>query len=192
VDGDGRTTTALLNEYKTGKPTGGQGTHDPTFHVERVLTQLNGYAKALRKSDTDRFHGGPGMDPKDEAVLRNLFQRSWDVLTSEDIAKAATADLDSRGVHGRIEDAVRKLGQNQAVSGETGAQFDEGNPREYQQTFRGYGGAAFLGRTLGVLGVAGDLQYAWEAGRVLFGQTPNWDLLPSSLRCESVGCATVS
>ncbi|TCC35300.1 DNRLRE domain-containing protein, partial [Kribbella speibonae] len=172
---DGRTTTALRNELLTGAKTGSG--KNATYHLQKVLELANGYAKALSKSDADRFHGGRGMAEADEILLRRLFKDSWDVLTMKDQANAVTAELDSRGVRGDVDAAMERLVRNQAVSGETGAQFTEQHPKAYSQTFRGSGGAVFLGRTLTVLSLVGDAQYAWEAGRIMAGK-PSCGFLP--------------
>jgi hypothetical protein len=101
-------------------------------------------------------------------------------------------DLRARGVHAEVEANFQKLAANPAAKAQTGAQFDvPADPRNPNQTYRG-GGGRFFGRTLGVLGVVGDLQFAWEAGRVMSGKQPDPGMYPDGMLCMIMGCPTVS
>jgi RHS repeat-associated protein len=185
VLGDGKAATALRNEMATGEPT-------KIYHHQDVLDLAARYRKLLRENFNATNRGNKAILTLDEeTIARNEFRELWDALQQDDKTGAVNRDLETRGLAPTAENTIRSIAQDPVVSKETGAVFEQADPFS-KPRLTSYGGGRFFGRALGVVGVVGDLQFAWEAGRVMSGKPPSQGFLPESLLCAVVGCSPVS
>jgi hypothetical protein len=189
---DGKTTTALIRELATGEKTGPDADR-ATYHYESAVNAAKGIAKRLSEHENALRNGrAPLLSEADEGIARAHLKEVWDVLNRTDVTHAVENDLKARGVHAAVETKFREIAANPAVREQTGAQFDAApHPKNPEKVYRGCGGH-FFGRTLGVVGVFGDLQYVWVAGRIMSGKPPNPGMYPGDMLCTITGCPTVS
>jgi RHS repeat-associated protein len=185
VFGDGKAGTALREEFRTGQPI----KSDTGFHHRDVADLAMRSRDLIRDNFNEVFKHkkAPLLTADEELILRREFSELWSSMQSGDPNNAVRADLESRGLDGEVDNMIRKIAGDPLLSKETGATFDQSHPKALPK-LRSYGGGQFYGRALGALGIAGDLQLAWEAGQIFSGKPPGED----SLTCMIMGCPTVS
>ncbi|MER5212221.1 DNRLRE domain-containing protein [Streptomyces sp. NPDC002838] len=124
VKGDGRTATALIHEYNTGKPVG-------TWHAEKASNKLAGLASLLEKDRKARLKGGNGLlSEADLKVARNEANDLWKALNSRDVTGAVTAHVQSNAETLKAVNTNRKSVINSvAMADITGQGFEQHHPK---------------------------------------------------------------
>ncbi|MCL8015631.1 DNRLRE domain-containing protein [Streptomyces sp. AS02] len=167
VTGDGRTATALIQEYNTGKPVG-------TWHVEKASNKLKGLEGLLEKDRKARLNGGNGLlSDADLQVAKSEASDLWNALNSRDVAGAVTAHVQSN------EQTLKNITKNRAdivkspsMADLTGQGFEQPHPkappRPVGEPTNLRGGYKAFGVAGGVLTVAQTpsyvREYGWERG----------------------------
>ncbi|MGW1007654.1 golvesin C-terminal-like domain-containing protein [Streptomyces sp. NPDC002520] len=124
VKGDGRTATALIHEYNTGKPVG-------TWHVEKASNKLKGLANLLELDRKDRLKGGNGLlSESDLKVARSEATDLWNALNTRDVTGAVTAHVQSnpetlKNISSNREEILKAV----SMSDLTGQEFEQVHPK---------------------------------------------------------------
>ncbi|MEV7566447.1 DNRLRE domain-containing protein [Streptomyces tanashiensis] len=167
VQGDGRTATALIQEYNTGKPVG-------KWHAEKASNKLKGLAGLLEQDRKARVGGGNGiLSDADLKVAKSEAADLWNALNAKDVAGAATAHVQShpetlKAITKNREDIIKSV----AMSDITGQAFEQHHPKaaprpvgEPTKLRGGYKAFGFAGGVASV-GQAPSYvrQYGWKRG----------------------------
>ncbi|MDN3295931.1 DNRLRE domain-containing protein [Streptomyces ficellus] len=169
VTGDGRTATALIHEYNTGKPVG-------TWHVEKASNKMAGLASLLEKDRKARLDGGNGLlSEADLKVARAEATDLWNALNSRDVAGTVTAHVQNTPETLKAVTRNREsILKSQAVSDLTGQAFEQHHPkaapRATGEPTKLSGGFKTFG--IGIVGGIGSVaqapsyvrEYGWKQG----------------------------
>ncbi|MFC8130063.1 RHS repeat domain-containing protein [Streptomyces sp. NPDC057302] len=124
VTGDGRTATALIAEYNTGKPVG-------KWHVEKASNKLAGLADLLEKDRKARLKGGKGLlSEADLKVAGAEADGLWKALNSRDVTGAVTAHVQSSpNTLAAVRKNRKSIVNSVAMSEITGQGFEQHHPK---------------------------------------------------------------
>ncbi|MEV6251538.1 RHS repeat-associated core domain-containing protein, partial [Streptomyces sp. NPDC051742] len=167
VKGDGRTATALIHEYNTGKPVG-------KWHAEKASNKLKGLAGLLERDRKARVGGGNGLlSDSDLKVAKAEAADLWNALNARDVAGAATAHVQShpetlKAITKNREEIIKSV----AMADLTGQSFQQNHPkaapRPVGEPTKLSGGYKAFGVAGGVASVAQTpsyvRQYGWKRG----------------------------
>ncbi|MGW4411810.1 golvesin C-terminal-like domain-containing protein [Nonomuraea sp. NPDC004702] len=155
VTGDGRTATAVIHEYNTGKPVG-------KWHVEKASNKLAGLASLLERDRKARLDGGNGLlSGSDLKIAMKEAADLWNALNAEDVTGAVTAHVQSNVESLKAITTNRaSVTKSMAMSGITGQSFQQVHPKAAP---RPVGGPMKLRGAYKAFGVVGGLLNAAQA-----------------------------
>ncbi|MEV2197815.1 hypothetical protein AB0I02_43605 [Streptomyces phaeochromogenes] len=123
VFGDGRTSTAIIHEFNTGKPLAGK----TEMHIEKGWAAMKGLSGVLERDRKAKETGKEAqniLSDKDLEVAKAEAKRLWDALSSRDVtgnvASAVNANATTKTAIKKNFDAVSKT---PAVKNLTGQDF---------------------------------------------------------------------
>ncbi|MEV8348503.1 DNRLRE domain-containing protein [Streptomyces niveus] len=126
LKGDGRTATALIQEYNSGKPL-----KRGIFHSEKASNKLAGLAALMEKDRKARMNGGNALlSDADLEVATNESRHLWNALTARDVTGAVTAHIQANPKTLKAMATNRRtIVRTEAMSEITGQAFQQSHPK---------------------------------------------------------------
>ena len=173
--GDGRATSALFEELKSGDESNG------TFHYQDVVDLLGGLSNLLRDDRRAQMKTGTGLlSDSDRSIALEEAQRMWDAINQDDVTGKVMADYSQEAV-ANMRGTIQNVLKNPSLASVTESDFTEPtqfNGPRLTQAAEVSGAAKALGVTVEAVGFiptlftayqiyqygAASVGFAWTAG----------------------------
>ncbi|MCX4654737.1 sugar-binding protein [Streptomyces microflavus] len=177
--GDGKMTTAIIEEFNTGKRLEGK----KQLHVEKGWSTMKGLSDVLEKDERARETGkNPQniLSDRDLAVAKAEAKELWNALNSRDVTGNIKKIMDGdANMKASVKKSFSAVVKTSAVSGLTGQQFEAvphkgpqpvGQPTRLRGFAKGFGiagGALSVAQAPGYVDEYGAGRGSWELFKVV-------------------------